>query len=595
MSGQGFGSFMEGLQGGIKFGQEARSNSQKEKLYDSAIRQLHNGEKSDQIGRDQWNKDHPDDQIEGDNYALGDPLGVKMFDWAKKLMGGGNQQAAAVPVAARDPGLEQLAAKQNQVASDTNTIPQALDTPPQAYAGAGLAPYADGGTPAEEEKAREQARAERYGATARQAVPAVGNVAGNIVAAGPRATRGALNSLADVVDMGTDDPLNDHPVTGRVGQMIEGAFDAPRVAIAAGLRGVGDAVGGVPDKLIAGGNAPPAAAVPTGPSAPLGSAARTQAVSRSPGAPAAAVPTAPAGPTSAAPAAPTKEMTPEIISKIPWDKVNPIDMPKFSTEDWVGYRQTAMKQMMQRGGMTYADAFDKVDQQVIGMQQRGTKALLQQAILREQSGDLKGAANALVQMFQYIPTGTDAVVGEYKGQLVAQFIDEKTKKPVGDPTPVNHKMLSDLWVQYSDPKAWAQLAEDRAKLSNEVDRTGIMRDELKLRGRTLDEYQIPSMRSNTQYQATMGEAALAKAVGGGGEGAGGMKPSEAIASDKDVRETVAAFAMRGNADGDPLYAQLQDPNVQDQLIAAISKIRRQTGGNSEDILLQILKMASGKQ
>lgn len=549
-----FGAFMEGLQGGVKSGQNIRRERQLDDIYDAARRKIKNEEAADDIGREA--RGLP----KGDATKLGDPFGQQLWDWASGLFGKGDDAAPA------DPGAAALQDKVERVDSLT---------PNDGFASDGMDYYADGGKPSQEELDREE-KAKRYGVTAKQAIPAVGNVVGTAVGAGPKMTRGALHGLAGVVEAGTDDPI-DAGRLGKTGAMLEYAVDAPRVALGRGLRWAGDKIGGIVEP------GAPKEAIPT-PAAPAPRGTRPgappSAVARKPSAPAAAIPAPGAAP---APTAEKPVMAPEVIAKIPWDKVDPMTLPKFKTQDWVKYRETAIDQMVMRGGgVTVADAMDKVDQQVIGMQQRGTKALLQEAIMRVQAGDLKGAGNALVAMFQYVPSGTDAVVGTYNGQLVAQFIDEATGQPVGDPTPVDGKMLGDLWQQYANPAAWAQMAQDRV-------RTDLAGKELGLRERLLEEVQIPEAQSNADYRAMAGKAAITKAIGGGGDD--GLKPSEQLAIDEDVRKTVEKAVLWADEDGNPLHPQLQNPNIQTALLAAIMKMKRQTGKPSEEILLEILNAA----
>jgi len=268
-------------------------------------------------------------------------------------------------------------------------------------------------------------------------------------------------------------------------------------------------------------------------------------------------------------------------------------LPKFKTQDWAAYCETAVKQIVMRGGgITVADAMDKVDQQMIAMQQRGTKALLQEGIMRLQSGDLKGAGNALVQMFQYVPSGTDAVVGTYNGQLVAQFVDEETGQPVGEPTPVDAKMLGDLWQQYSNPASWAEMDQSRQQLADTQKRTGLLGRAQDLAEDRYKNIEIPGAQSEADYRAMLGQGALVRAIGGGGGGgADGLKPSEQLAIDEDVRKTVEKAVMWTDEDGEPLHPRLQDPNIQTALLAAIMKMKRQTGKPSEEILLEILTAA----
>ncbi len=49
--------------------------------------------------------------------------------------------------------------------------------------------------------------------------------------------------------------------------------------------------------------------------------------------------------------------------------------------------------------------------------------------------------------------------------------------------------------------------------------------------------------------------------------------------------------MWTDEDGEPLHPRLQDPNIQTALLAAIMKMKRQTGKPSEEILLEILSAA----
>lgn len=569
-----FGAFMEGLQGGVKSGQSIRRERQMDDIYDAARRKIKNEEAADDIGRKARNLPM------GDDSALGDPLGQRIWDWASGLFKGGDDASAAA-VTPPDPGAAAFEDKVQRV--DSLTPEDGYASAPVQYAADGgqVQVFADGDQAKldEEERKREQARAERYGATAKQAVPVVGNAVGKSFAAGPKTTKSALHGLADIVDKGTDDPI-DPGMMGTVGQAVEYAFDAPRAAIGSGLRRAGDKIGGLVEPGKPKQALPTAAGQPTGPTNPR--RYHGQGNAKAP-APAAAIPTPGAAPAAPAAAAPEKVLSEDVIKRIPWDKVNPMDLPKFKTQDWVAYRETAIDQMVMRGGVSLTDAMDKVDQQVIGMQQRGTKALLQEAIMRVQSGDLKGAGNALVQMFQYVPSGTDAVVGTYNGQLVAQFIDEQTGQPVGEPTPVDAKMLGDLWQQYANPAAWAQMAQDRAQLADTEKRTGILQGTLDLARDRYKNVEIPAAQSEAEYRAMAGQGAVLRALGGGSDG---LKPSDGIALDKAATEAIDRYSMLADEDGNPLYPKLQDPGIREQLLAAIMVLSRRDPSRPPNLIVQ---------
>lgn len=601
-----FGAFMEGLQGGVKSGQSIRRERQLDDIYDSARRKIGNEERADDAFRKSRGLEV------GDQTSLSDPFGQQLFDWAKGMFKGGDDAATAVP----DPGAAALQDKVSDVETIRTGIPQAESAIP--YEGAGLIPYADGGTP-------------RDYVTAEERVPKVrGNTAvGRATGAVKDAVRAGVDKVKSAIprEIGVDKLGGAEGKTGaaRVGARVKGVAKGAGIGYLAGqaISGAKDAYGastedmagemGInyapPDGILGagydaairtggtmkrvgdailgrGGEEEAAPAAPAAiPSRGVRPGAPPSAVARKPAAPAAAIPAPGAAPAKQAEA---PVMSPDVIKQIPWDKVNVMDLPKFKTQDWVKYREEAIDQLAMRGGISMVDAYEKVDQQVIGMQQRGTKALLQEAILRTQSGDLKGAGNALVAMFQYVPSGTDAVVGTYNGQLVAQFIDEQTGQPVGEPTPVDGKMLGDLWQQYANPAAWAEMAQDRAKLADQEKRTGLLERGVDLQERRLDEVEIPSAQSDADYRALLGEASMAKAVGGGAEG---LKPSEQLASDKDVRDVVSQYAMMADEDGNPLHPKLQDPNIQHALLTAIMKMKRQSGAPTEEILLQILNAA----
>ena len=74
-----FGAFMEGLQGGVKSGQSIRREKQLDDIYDSARRKIKNEETSDDIGRESL------DLPMGDDTALPDPLGQRIWEWGKGL------------------------------------------------------------------------------------------------------------------------------------------------------------------------------------------------------------------------------------------------------------------------------------------------------------------------------------------------------------------------------------------------------------------------------------------------------------------------------------------------------------------------------
>ena len=604
----GFGSFMEGLQGGVKSGQEIRRERQLDEVYDSAIRKIKTGEDADNVLRENRNLG------KGNDYSTGDPIAQVWWNKLKRAWGGDEAATEAAIPTPPDPGAAALADKTSRVDSLT---PQDGVANPQ---GAGLVPYADGGRATIHEDwatrtDRVSSKGDSLGSRAKDAVKSgaaraksaiptqigidkLGGVAGKEgvvartaarakgVAKGAgvgylagQAISGAKNAYGTPTDqMATEMGINYDPPDGLLGAGYDAAIRTGGTA-----RRVGDAILGrdSPTAVAAPAPAAPAPAVPdrgVRPGAPPSAVARTPS----------AIPTAPGKVGPPKPEAQTG-MTPELVKSIPWDKVNPMDLPKFKTQDWVKYREQAVDDMIRRGGTNELDAYAKVDQQVISMQQSGTKALLQEAIMRSQAGDMQGAGNALVQMFQYVPSGTDAVVGEYQGKLVAQFIDEQTGKPVGEPTPVDAQMLGDLWQQYASPAAWAAIAQDRAALADTTKRTGILQGTLDLSKRKHEEVDVPSAQSEADYRAMRGQAEVVDAVGG--SAARGLKPSEQLASDEAVRKVIESEILRMDPE-DPRAEKLKNPDIQRALLTAIMLKKRQTGQPPEEILTEILAAAT---
>jgi hypothetical protein len=170
---------------------------------------------------------------------------------------------------------------------------------------------------------------------------------------------------------------------------------------------------------------------------------------------------APADPSQAIPEAAPAEVNP--LDGFDVTKVSAADIPNFSNQDWVSFREEAIKDYVS-SGMSYAEAWDKVDQQVVATQQRGFMHFGNQARALLASGDLNGAATAVRAAFQYFPSTTDLEVGEYNGHLVAFGVDEDTGEQVGTPMVVTPEFLDSALMNFSDRKAWTEFAQDNRKM-----------------------------------------------------------------------------------------------------------------------------------
>lgn len=293
--------------------------------------------------------------------------------------------------------------------------------------------------------AKEGAGAVRRGA--RKVVGGLGRgaVIGSILAAGSGGIRGALDA-----ETTGDGVLSD------LGQRAVGAGKGV-------LTGVLDPLG-EPGRWMDRGEEAPAEPAPAAAPAEALPTSGPRGPRRYPGQGAArrAAPAAPAGP-QAIPTVPTEDDDP--LSSFDITQFKASEIPNFSNNDWIQHRKDMLQSYM-RSGMSYAEAWDKADQQVIATQQRGFMHFAKQAYMAlVTSGESSPEAGAAIRAaFQYLPSTTDIQVGEYNGKLVAFGIDEDTGEQVGTPVVITPQLLEQVMMNFQDPKTWAEHAQDNRKL-----------------------------------------------------------------------------------------------------------------------------------
>lgn len=289
---------------------------------------------------------------------------------------------------------------------------------------------------------------------------------------------------------------------------------------------------------------------------PLGEVGRWQGDGSAPAAPAptsAADPRQPSGPShprrypgqgrSAAPAgaaAPGGAIPENLAKEDPLagfdiTKVKAADIPNFSNKDWEQFRDEQIKSLVM-GGMSYAEAWDKVDQQVVATQQRGFLRFGNQARELLAVGDLNGAASAVRAAFQYFPSTTDLQVGQYNGHLVAFSVDEDTGKQVGTPMVLTPETLDSVLSNFSDRNAWVEHAQDRRKL-DQADR------ELDQGDKRLD-----IMEGGLNVERENAISKRLDVLGGSAGGGGGLKQSDIAAAGKYIDDWAFQFQTE---DSDP--------------------------------------------
>lgn len=492
----GFGDFMKGMQGGMTTMQDLRRQRQLDELYDYAI--------ADEEGKF---GDRNDERVEnglepfkkrGSTTLLGrltDKMDPVLARWMEKLgRGSGTTES---PDAALQPTAE-----------ETDTTPTAV---PESYApeetmGFG---FADGGALPEQwdfredakapsgEKARPKMTEEEF---ARRRAAAKADLTGKADQIRPvehtsKANQKVINRVgADVTPKSAIPDAPPKSLARRVGgKLVKGAAVGSILAGASGgIRGALDAettgegvlsdlgqralgagkgiLTGVLDPLGEPGRwmdrgeeapaaIPEAAPAPAEPGQPVGPRSRRYPGQQSAPRPAAA-PAAP-GP-QAVPTAPAEE---DPLANFDISQFKAEEIPNFSNNDWVDHRQKLLKSYM-RQGLSYAEAWDKTDQQVVATQQRGFMHFAKQAYtaLATSGKSSPQAAAAVRAAFQYLPSTTDIQVGEYNGHLVAFGVDEDTGEQVGTPIVITPKLLEQVMMNFQDPKAWAEHAQDNRKL-----------------------------------------------------------------------------------------------------------------------------------
>lgn len=515
MSGAGFGAFMQGLQGGIEFGQNVRKNRQKEKLYDAAINEALDAKKSRKLSTAAADALANDGETtETSDYELPDPYGYDLMDMAREKIGSlfkPKKKALPVEDPQELPQLTPMDPEQFAAASDTSLT--ALQDSVPGLAGGGLI---DDLMVAGEVAARRAGRAVASGArgagAAVRAIPTLPEDAGML----RRAGGGKLGTglAAGVLGAGalqggatdTEDYYRRMPYLPHNAETPGGQFAQDLLARSLGV--ASDVAGALPiigpkirenfndvEEDAAKQQAIPAPKPEAGPSAPLGSPQRTRAMSRGSG-------------RAALPAAADKDGNKKIdpLEGLDLGKMKAEDLPSFSTTDWTKFRNASVRALTLRG-VPIGEAMDTVDKQVLGIQTRGIQMFGNQALLRLSQGDLEGAQPYIRAAFQYVPSTTDVKTVVHNGHLIAVGYDEETGEPVGQPFVVNEETLSKVLQQMTQPGTMAEWAQDRR--------------EFKLREQ--------EAQARSDYLANQNEIGMTRAeadimTAEGKAGAGGVKP-----------------------------------------------------------------------
>lgn len=207
---------------------------------------------------------------------------------------------------------------------------------------------------------------------------------------------------------------------------------------------------------------------------------------------------------------PSLEQAGEAVSQM-----SPVDVPNYTKDDWADFRVKATRGLMERG-MSAADAFDKVDQQVMGLQQRGFLSFAKQGLARLQYGDPRGAASLFRAAFQYFPTGTDVKFGMQNNTLFAMSIDEKTGQPVGNPMALTRESVATMIENFTNPAAFRTWLGDRRQAQLLLRELVNVKEPNAATSREVDIANAQAGQTRAQAALTNAEAAMLNAQKKGG-------------------------------------------------------------------------------
>lgn len=153
--------------------------------------------------------------------------------------------------------------------------------------------------------------------------------------------------------------------------------------------------------------------------------------------------------------------------------ITPNDLPQMSTQEWTAYRREMMDSLLAKG-MSPKEALANVDDVTIGVQTRGIQRYGSQAITLLEAGLVDEAAMAISMAFQYFPNGVSVQWANFEDPktgrpaLVARGFDEETGEPKGAPTLITAERLAGMVENMTNPSALRTWTKDHRDLQLEI-------------------------------------------------------------------------------------------------------------------------------
>lgn len=520
--------FVESLQGGYGFVTNERAKRQLEQIRDYGLKDLGYAD-AERKSNNAFGQElisayggTPGEQFDPTSTEMGDPIAVRVGNWAKGLFSSKPKSAipAAPAASAAAPALAGAAPSASQFAlasfgglADGGLPPHTRNLSPEQLAERKLAlekaaesrarnpGSVSRSTPTETVKGDPRTyKPAKVGATGNAAsvTKTVGRVARSAVPA--YLATSAIHGAADAFSAPTEEMADEIGVPRKyVGQEgVKGALIDAAIRVPGTMKRVGDRI----LHPLTEPEGHPARAIPP----PATAAAPTPAAPPAPPAPAAPAPAA--GPASAPAATPTPTAIPaepqgppqyeDDLAGVDWNQVDPNSIPSMGADDWAKYRMQAL-QAATAGGRSPIDALQAVDQKITSMQQNGFISNAQMGMARQQAGDVRGAMAYYKKAYQYFPTGYDTKLGVTQdGQIVGVGVDEQTGEQVeGTQTILDPERVAALINNFKDPAAFTQWTKDRREFEQKL--------------REYDETTVPGAEADARYKASAGQAALMNA------------------------------------------------------------------------------------
>lgn len=571
-------ALVKGFQGGAEFAQDFRSRRQLEKAREFSLKGMGRNEfdlqQNSLEGADLWKQETGEDVAlySGMDEELGDPMGMRLIQWAKTKFGKGKKKQAL------DTGS---ITPTESVSAESSAGDEEYDEF-RGYADGGIAERKDKREPMSD---KERTRYRQNSAGANEAAPQRSlrdkinlkpvEGSGKLATAGRTLARGAAKTGAAAALIAPLANQTEQDIDERYAERF--GWEDPTTDV-----GQDPSIGGFAKFL---GKRAIGYASDVGDAATFGLASRFYKDKQNAGAPAQALPTEEV---ATAPAAPQRMAldTMKVSARPPQQRqavsqepqtvdfgqldIDAHEVPDMKMADWKKYRAQAIKSGIRRG-LPMADAVAQSDERITTMQMKGFMNYAQQGFALQQAGNTRGATAAYRAAFQYFPNGNDVEFGiDKKGRIIGVGVDEESGKPVpGTEMVMDPERVAVLMENFKNPQAFRMWTKDWRDFKQD------QREYAEVK-KPLAQAQATALGNNSEANILRAELAETKAAQGTG-GAESMRNAERV-----FRERVQGLGLEDEAQADYLASVMSrvkaaNPNVPDNAIVQAIMTASQDG------------------